>query len=82
MDTEEKWVGVEGAAEHLDVTKDTIYRWVKDRRFPAHKAGNLLRFKLSEVDEWVRRGGGSNEPCEDGPSHAPRGDSGNQGKQK
>jgi excisionase family DNA binding protein len=55
MDTDEKWVGVEGVTEHLDVTKDTIYRWIKDRNFPSHKAGNLLRFKLSEVDEWVRR---------------------------
>jgi len=55
MDTEEKWVSVEGVAEHLDVTKDTIYRWIRERDFPSHRAGNLLRFKLSEVDAWVRQ---------------------------
>ncbi len=55
MDTEEKWVSVEGVAGHLDVTKDTIYRWVRERDFPSHRAGNLLRFKLTEVDAWVRQ---------------------------
>jgi len=61
MDTDEKWVSVEGVTDHLDVTKDTIYRWIKDRKFPSHKAGNLLRFKLSEVDAWVRQGDGTED---------------------
>ena len=54
MDTEERWVSVDEVSAHLDVTKDTIYRWIDKKGFPAHKAGRLLRFKLSAVDEWVR----------------------------
>lgn len=54
MDTEERWVDVDQVAAHLAVTKETVYRWIDKKDFPAHKAGRLLRFKLSEVDAWVR----------------------------
>jgi len=57
--TEERWVNVDDVSTHLGVTKDTIYRWIDKKSFPAHKAGRLLRFKLSEVDVWVRDSGGA-----------------------
>ena len=31
-------------------------------RLPAHKIGRLWKFKLSEVDEWVRAEGASEDP--------------------
>jgi len=62
MDTDERWVGVEDVAAHLNVTKDSIYRWIDKKGFPAHKVGRLFRFKLSEVDAWVRQGGSDTEP--------------------
>ncbi len=57
MTTEEKWVGVDNVAEHLGVGKDSIYRWVSEKGLPVHRVGRLFRFKLSEIDEWVRSGG-------------------------
>lgn len=51
---EEGWVGVEEVAVHLQVAKESVYRWVESKRFPAHRVGRLFRFKLSEVDKWVR----------------------------
>ena len=59
MASEEGWVGIADVAAHLSVAKDSIYRWVDPKGFPAHRVGRLLRFRLSEVDEWVRTGGGS-----------------------
>ena len=53
----EPWVSVEGVAQHLGVAKDSIYRWIEVHSLPAHKIGRLWKFKLSEVDEWVRAGG-------------------------
>lgn len=53
----EPWVSVEGVARHLGVAKDSVYRWIETRGLPAHKIGRLWKFKLSEVDEWVRAGG-------------------------
>ena len=59
MASEEGWVGIADVAAHLSVAKDSIYRWVDTKGFPAHRVGRLLRFRLSEVDEWVRTGGGT-----------------------
>lgn len=53
----EPWVSVDGVAKHLSVAKDSIYRWIERKKLPAHKVGRLWKFKLSEVDEWVRDGG-------------------------
>jgi len=54
--TTEKWSSLEEIAEHLGVSKDTIYRWIASRQMPAHKVGKLWKFKISEVDEWVMKG--------------------------
>ena len=59
MASEEGWVDIADVAAHLSVGKDSIYRWVDSKDFPAHRVGRLLRFRLSEVDEWVKAGGGS-----------------------
>lgn len=55
MATEERWVGVEDVATHLGVAKDSVYRWIDEKGLPAHRVGRLFRFKLSEIDEWVRQ---------------------------
>nr|ART38928.1 H450 [uncultured bacterium] len=39
------------------MAKDTVYRWREHRGLRAHRVGRLWKFKLSEVDEWVRAGG-------------------------
>ena len=57
MTAEERWVPAEEVAAHLGVAKDSVYRWVETKGLPAHRVGRLLRFKLAEVDDWVRRGG-------------------------
>lgn len=54
--TNEPWVSLDEIARHLSVSRDTVYRWIDDRRLPAHKVGRLWKFKVSEVDEWVRAG--------------------------
>ncbi len=53
----ECWVSVQDVATHLGVAKDSVYRWIEAKRMPAHKIGKLWKFKLSEIDEWVRAGG-------------------------
>ena len=53
----ERWVAVDDVAEHLGVARDSVYRWIDRRGLPAHKIGRLWKFKLSEIDLWVRGGG-------------------------
>lgn len=54
--TTEKWTSLEEAAEYLGVNKDTIRNWIKKNNMPAHKIGRQWKFKLSEVDDWVKSG--------------------------
>ena len=62
----EPWVSVENVAKHLGVAKDSVYRWIDHKGLPAHKIGRLWKFKLTEVDEWVRAGGASDRETQGG----------------
>jgi excisionase family DNA binding protein len=61
----EPWVSVDQVAQHLGVAKDTVYRWRERKGLPAHRIGRLWKFKLSEVDDWVRAGCAAEEQTED-----------------
>ncbi len=54
--TNEAWLNVEQVAAHLNISSITIYRWIDAEKIPCHKVGRQWRFKLSEVDDWVREG--------------------------
>ena len=74
MGTEEGWVGIAEVASHLSVAKESIYRWIESKGLPAHRVGRLLRFRLSEVDEWVKRSGAEkSKPVGQGRAKAKRG---------
>jgi len=53
---DEKWSNLECVAEHLGVNKDTVRNWIKKTDIPAHKIGRQWKFKLSEIDDWVKSG--------------------------
>ena len=53
----EPWASVEEVTAHLGIVRDTVYRWIETKGMPAHRIGRLWKFKLSEVDAWVRSGG-------------------------
>ena len=53
----EKWINIEEAAEHLGVKSVTIRDWIRKKKgIPAHKIGRQWKFKVSELDEWVKSG--------------------------
>jgi excisionase family DNA binding protein len=58
------WFTVEQIAAHLQVSKETVYRWLDRGKIPAHRVGKQWRFLVSEVDEWVRRGEATENPRE------------------
>ena len=57
------WASVEDIAEHLGVSKDTVYAWISKREMPAHRVGRLWKFQPSEVDAWVRTGAAADGPA-------------------
>jgi len=52
----EKWSSMDEVLEYLDVSREAVLRWIAKREMPAHKVGRLWKFKLSEVDAWIRSG--------------------------
>lgn len=55
----ERWLSVEEIAAHLGISKETVYRWLEKKKIPAHRVGKLWKFRMTEVDSWVVRGGAS-----------------------
>ena len=58
--TKEKWSSLEAVADHLGVSKDTIYRWIAKKQMPATKIGRQWKFKISEVEFWIKNGKSDN----------------------
>ena len=52
----EEWSSLEEVAAFLGVNKETVRNWIKKTDIPAHKIGRQWKFKLSEVDAWVKSG--------------------------
>jgi excisionase family DNA binding protein len=42
-------------AEYINVSTGTIENWIRREGFPAMKAGKLLRFFRSEVNDWLKQ---------------------------
>lgn len=53
----EKWSSMDIITDYLGVSRETVLQWINNRNMPAHKVGRLWKFKISEVDEWIRSGG-------------------------
>lgn len=53
---EDRWLSVDEIAAYLGIKRDTLYKWISDKRMPAHRVGRLWKFRKEEVDEWVKSG--------------------------
>jgi excisionase family DNA binding protein len=53
---DDRWLSLAEIAVYLGVSKDSVYRWVELKAMPAHKVGRQWKFKVAEVDAWVRSG--------------------------
>ena len=50
----QRWYSLDEIARYLGVSQDTVHRWIRNKEMPAHKVGRLWKFKVIEIDEWVR----------------------------
>ena len=53
---QERWLSVQEIAAHLGINRDTICKWTKRNKKPAHKVGRLWEFPVAEIDAWVKKG--------------------------
>lgn len=52
----ERWVSMKEITAYLGINRDTVLSWIEKRGMPAVKVGRLWKFKISEVDAWMKAG--------------------------
>ena len=70
MDSLEKWVSLSDIGDHLNLSRDTVKKMVKQQNMPGYKVDRQWRFKISEVDAWIRSNGVQNDRKAEGEIHA------------
>ena len=54
---EDRWFSVDEISAYLGIKRDTVYKWIVEKRMPEHRTGGLWKFRQEDADEWVRSGG-------------------------
>ena len=53
----DNWINIDEAAAYLGVKPATVRDWIKKSKgIPAQKIGKQWKFKISELDVWVKSG--------------------------
>ena len=58
----EPFVDILAAATYLNVKISWVYEQVRLDRMPSYKVGHRRRFRLSELETWVRGSRGASDP--------------------
>jgi excisionase family DNA binding protein len=53
--TKESFVNVKDASQYLGIKENTVRLWCQEKKIPYYKIGNLLKFKLSELERWAAK---------------------------
>jgi len=52
---EKRFISVDDLAIYLDISKNTIYSWIWQKRIPHCKMGRLVKFDLREIEAWTEK---------------------------
>jgi excisionase family DNA binding protein len=53
MAAEPELITIEEAAQYLRVCEKTLYRWLRDGKIRAYRAGRRWRFRRGDLDVWL-----------------------------
>lgn len=52
--TEKRFLDINEAAVYLGISKNTLYHWAAQGRFPYVKMGHLVRFDIKRIETWIK----------------------------
>ncbi len=52
----DRYYSMSEICKYLGISRDSALKWIAKKGMPAHKVGKKWKFKISEIDEWVRKG--------------------------
>lgn len=50
---EKRLIGIKELSEKIDISPNTVYNWVSQRRIPYVKIGRLTKFDSQKIDDWI-----------------------------
>lgn len=54
---EKQWISIEELSEYLGISAVTIRFWIRSGKdIPAVRIGSQWRFRISDIDEWIKSG--------------------------
>ena len=56
----DRYLSVAEICTYLGIKRDTVYKWISKKELPAHRVGKLWKFKVGEVDKWVKSNSNTN----------------------
>ena len=56
----DRYLSVAEICVYLGIKRDTVYKWISKKELPAHRVGKLWKFKVIEVDDWVKSNSNNN----------------------
>ena len=54
MSSDESLWKAEDVGRYLNVSKDTIYRWIESKQMPAVRIGKKWLFRKESIDLWLK----------------------------
>lgn len=61
----DRWLSVKEICSYMGVRSETAYRWVETHIMSVHRMGHLSKFKISEIDAWVKACGANRKQLKD-----------------
>ena len=47
-------LNINEVSEYLGISIKTLYQWTSQRRIPHFKQGNMIRFDIEELDQFIK----------------------------
>lgn len=47
-------LNINEVSEYLGISIRTLYQWTSQRRIPHFKQGNMIRFDIEELDQFIK----------------------------